>query len=246
MNRLDVLQAIVDRIHAETYLEIGVNHGQVISHLRCPRKVGVDPDFRFGPRLKLKRLLGQVRFITVAATSDAFFADNAAALLPRGVDVVFVDGLHSCRQVLVDVDNSLRYLNPGGVIVIHDCNPLNQAGATPITRSLADVIAAAAAGDLPGWNGCWSGDVWKAVGYLRAARHDLRVFTLDLDWGLGIVERGSDSSTLPWPGSAILDADYSFLERHREAVLGLKPPRHLFEWLERRQPPAAGDGVIAS
>ena len=243
MNRLDVLQVIVDKIQAETYLEIGVNRGQVISHLRCPRKIGVDPAFQFGRRLKLQRLLGQVRFTTVKATSDAFFADRAAALLPRGVDVVFVDGLHTCQQVLTDVDNSLRYLNPGGVIVIHDCNPLNRAGASPITRSVDEVVALAANGDLPGWNGCWSGDVWKAVGYLRATRHDLRVFTLDLDWGLGIVERGldrsggSDAVAFPWPGTVILEADYSFLERHRETVLALKEPRHLFAWLDQRRRP---------
>jgi predicted O-methyltransferase YrrM len=54
--------------------------------------------------------------VTLRMTSDEFFAANQFTF-----DIVFIDGLHD--QVAKDIENSLRVLNPGGIIVMHDCNP---------------------------------------------------------------------------------------------------------------------------
>ena len=44
--------------------------------------------------------------------------------------------------------------------------------------------------------GVWSGDVWKAIVYLRSTRPDLRVAVLKCDLGVGIVRKGSPESTI--------------------------------------------------
>jgi len=63
--------------------------------------------------------------------SDTFFVQEKLRLSEHGLDVVFIDGLHTFLQSLKDVQNSLRYLNANGVIVLHDCNPLSEAAAFP-------------------------------------------------------------------------------------------------------------------
>ncbi len=234
MNRFDIIQSIINKTGAATYLEIGVNRGQVISKLACRNKIGVDPRFRFSPRLKLKRWTGAVRFKAFQTTSDDFFAKHAPAELGAGVDVVFVDGLHTYTQALRDVESSLRYLSKAGVIVMHDCNPLNAAGAYPVKHAIDEVLSAAAKGEVPGWNNHWNGDIWKAVAYLRSTRSDLNVFTLDLDWGLGIVAHGKPEGMLSFSLGEIQSADYAMLEKDRQHILNLKPPRYLDAWLKNR------------
>lgn len=234
MNRLNVIQSIIDKTGATTYLELGVNKGQVISQLRCQNKIGVDPNFLFSRRLKLKRLTGAVRFKTYSTTSDDFFSSHASIALKQGIDVAFVDGLHTYAQAMRDVENCLRHLNKGGVILMHDCNPLNRAGAYPVKNSIDEVLALAAKGEVPGWNACWNGDVWKTIALLRSTRSDLHVFTLDLDWGIGIVEAGKPEDLLSCPPKEIETADYSMLEKDRRRILNLKEPRYLNEWLKDR------------
>lgn len=54
-------------------------------------------------------------------TSDDFFASNT-----RTFDLVFIDGLYEAHQVLKYINNALRFLNPNGTILMHDCNPLSE------------------------------------------------------------------------------------------------------------------------
>ena len=67
--------------------------------------------------------------------------------------------------------NVERHSNPEGIILIHDCLPIDAATST---REQTTVI--------------WSGDVWKVVVALRRYRHDLTVTTVDVEpTGLAIV-----------------------------------------------------------
>ena len=68
-------------------------------------------------------------------TSDEFFANEAAFLERRGIDVALIDGLHTYGQVVRDVENTLRYLRDDGIIVLHDCNPGRASVAPPRRRT---------------------------------------------------------------------------------------------------------------
>jgi hypothetical protein len=231
MDRLSVLQKISDAIHARTYLEIGVQTGGVISRLKVSTRIGVDPFPMLSRGLRLKTLLGISGFRIFPKTSDAFFADDAETVLRNGLDLAFVDGLHTYAQALRDAQNCLRWLSPGGVIVLHDCNPLCFASAYPVKQRIEEAGEAAARGEIPGWTGEWNGDVWKALVHLRLQEPGLKVLTLDLDQGLGILVRGAGTKLEGVGVADLAAADYHFLERNRERLLDLKPADYLDTFL---------------
>ena len=113
MNRVAVLNLLIEKRGYERYLEIGCEDDDCFSKIVCANKVGVDP------------LSGG----THRTTSDAFFA--AARAAGETFDLIFVDGDHHHHQVLRDVENGLATLRAGGCIVMHDCLPPKESWATP-------------------------------------------------------------------------------------------------------------------
>jgi hypothetical protein len=226
MNRIDVIQKIIDRKRAHTYLEIGVDGGTSFFPIKARQKIAVDPNFKFS---KLRRIKWVFRnFYNLVAkyyeiTSDSYFAD----VKPCCLDVVFIDGQHTYQQSLKDVRNSLNHLNEGGVIIMHDCSPLHKAAAYP-----ADSIDHAASLNLPGWTGEWCGDVWKTICYLRSHRKDLKIFVLNCDCGLGIVTRGEPDSCLSLTEGDLDIMTYDDLAKDRKHLLNLKDESFFFKFLE--------------
>jgi hypothetical protein len=163
-------------------------------------------------------------------TSDEFFRNPPPALQADGIDIAFIDGLHTYAQALADVENCLKYLNQGGVILMHDCNPPNETVAAP-----AASWEEAARMNLPGWTGLWTGDVWKVIARLRSTRKDLKVCVLDCDFGIGVVRRrGGDDESLLLSISPETIAGLGFrdLEKNRKAILDLQPPQDLLRQLK--------------
>lgn len=118
LKRFQIIQKIIDETHAKTYLEIGISDGTCFEKINCDFKIGVDPCAPY----KKPFSEGEKYF---QMTSDDFFInqENISSIVKRGIDVVFIDGLHEYTQVMRDVDNCLHYLNRDGYIVLHDCNP---------------------------------------------------------------------------------------------------------------------------
>ncbi len=107
MNRLDIINILINKANAKSYLEIGIDNGMVFNNISINHKVGVDPN-----------LLSKA---TVFCTSDEFFANNMDKF-----DIVFIDGLHHADQVEKDINNALNILNPNGFIICHDMLPHNE------------------------------------------------------------------------------------------------------------------------
>lgn len=166
-------------VEPERYLEIGVHEGHSLAFVRPgTRVVGVDPE----PKVDTP----PDNTVIVPTTSDDFFADpDLVGLLGGPIDLAFVDGLHLHEQTLRDVANVERHSHRDGIIMIHDCLPID---AKTAARDRSTVV--------------WSGDVWKVVVALRRHRPDLTVTTVDVEpTGLAIVS-GLD------PASTILHDDY--------------------------------------
>jgi hypothetical protein len=234
MDRLDIIQQIIDRIKAKSYLEIGVKKGNVFLKLRVSKKIGVDPKFKIKRKRKLKAILKNLSNISneyYEMTSDMFFQKYAYRLEDlQGVDVAFIDGLHTYEQSLKDVINCLKFLKEDGIIVIHDCSPLSDAQAYP-----ADSRENAENSCQSDWIGDWSGDVWKTIVFLRSTQKDLNIFVLDCDHGLGIITRGKSESTLEFSKADIDQLSYKDLERNRLKILNLKTTDYLQEFLKKRK-----------
>ena len=129
-------------------------------------------------------------------TYDEFFAQNQLTF-----DLIFINGLHNAAQVEMAIGNSLKVLHQGGTIVVHDCNPTSAAQQT-VPR--------------PPQQGDWKGDVWKAWVKLRATHPDLKMTTINVDGGCGVITRGKQPK-LKLP----TELNYQGLEAHRKEWLNL-------------------------
>jgi hypothetical protein len=144
---------------------------------------------------------------TYQLTSDNFFKDCSDKF-----DIIFIDGLHLYEQVLRDVKHSLARLSKGGTIILHDCQPKEESHQN---RQMTQAS--------------WTGDVWKAWALLRMSRSDLKMCVIDTDWGVGIIERGSqqlfrqvDFSNLTW----------DFYVTNRQLLLNLISLENFQQWLK--------------
>jgi len=140
-------------------------------------------------------------------TSDKFFEQLSKNYM---YDIIFVDGMHLYDYVLRDINNSLKHLNPKGVIVVHDCNPKKKNLVRPYEE----------------YNGGpWCGTVWQAIAHLRMKRGDLQICVVDIDYGCGIIKKGQQEVFKPFPvGHIPIMEDiliYDFLVEHREELLNV-------------------------
>jgi len=232
MDRAQIVQDILDKSGGKTYLEIGTWEGCSFFPVRAKRKFAVDVKFKIRSAKRLKRTisatlkLNEERFFKT--TSDDFFRKRSYLIKKNKIDVALIDGAHTYQQSLEDILNCLNYLSDKGVIVVHDCNPDSEAAAYsgPSLQSVEKL-------KLPGFKGCWCGDVWKTIVHLRSSRPDLYVFVLDCDFGVGIVTRGKPEDILNYSIEEIKDMSYRDLELERRKLLNLKPQAFLKEFLEK-------------
>ena len=156
-HRWDLIDYLIKKKDYKKYLEIGCDKNQLFARVNIEDKIGVDP-FSGG---------------NIRKTSDEFFFDNN-----KNFDLVFIDGLHSYKQVKKDILNSAKFLNTNGIILVHDCLP--------------DTMSKQA---VPRYKMQWNGDVWKAIVDLRRDKN-LEIFTLEADHGIAIIQKKKNTSIL--------------------------------------------------
>ena len=155
--RWDLIEYLIKKNNYTNYLEIGCDQNQLFSKVIIDNKIGVDP----------------VSGGNIRKTSDDFFKENNDKF-----DIVFIDGLHTYEQVKKDINNSLNFLKPTGVILLHDCLPLK----------IRDQM-------IPRSHDHWNGDTWKAIVESRT-RNDLDTYTCEADHGIGIIFKRNNKQML--------------------------------------------------
>jgi len=155
--RLEIINHYIRENEYTSYLEVGVYRGVNLAGVECSNKIGVDPVWPCSHQM----------------TSDEFFKQNT-----RKFDLIFIDGLHESEQAIRDIANALDCLNPGGMILMHDCLPENKA-MQQVPRIVKD----------------WTGDVWKAFLYYRR-RPDLEMCVFDCDFGVGMIRPGKQTPVI--------------------------------------------------
>jgi len=207
MNRLDIIQSVIDRIKAKTYIEVGVEGGITFFPIKIKRKIAIDP------KSQIAHLCDNITSQFFKMTSDTFFEEHSDVCIKNGIDVAFIDGMHTYKQSLKDFNNCLQYLNNGGVIIIHDCSPTTKVSATiPIEK----------AEKMDGWNGLWCGNVWKTIIRLRSTQNDLNIFVVNEDYGVGVITRGKPEDMLNYSINDIDNMTYKDLDINRKEILNLK------------------------
>lgn len=155
------INSLARAANAKSYLEIGVSRGATFFAVEIPRRVGVDPAFRFDARAKAT---GDTRLFEM--TSDDWFVAHSRG---ETFDVIFLDGLHTFEQTFRDFCNSLAVAHDRTVWVIDDTVPSDIYSAWPDQKEAATVRRESFArlsdnvtinGKLKGG---WHGDVFKVV-----------------------------------------------------------------------------------
>lgn len=196
MFRTDIINSLISKFNYDKYLEIGVYKPERnFNSINISYKVGVDPE----PNAK-------ARF---CCTSDEFFKTNT-----NSFDIIFIDGLHYSDQVYKDFENSLRFINPNGTIMFHDCNP-SQRIHQEIPKKVVH----------------WNGDCWKAWVKIRNEYPDLESFVIDTDEGCGIIKIWNKNFKKQNNVDVVLD--YSDLEDNREQILNLVDVEWFKNWLKQ-------------
>ncbi len=116
VNRIDLIQACINKNNYKNYLEIGCDDNVNFDAIKIENKIGVDP----------------ISGGNYKDTSDNFFNKNNLKF-----DCIFIDGLHHYKQVLKDIKNSINCLEDKGTILVHDCLPVSKSHqAVPRYRSI--------------------------------------------------------------------------------------------------------------
>lgn len=92
-------------------------------------------------------------------------------------DVIFIDSHHTFVASSLDLHYALSLLSPGGVIVVHDCNPPDPALVCPEHRQ-----------------GEWMGQTYLAFLDVVSRRHALDYCVVNTDWGVGLIWQAVDLS----------------------------------------------------
>lgn len=191
-DRTSIINHLISKYNLKSYLEIGIRTGSNFNRIIIDELIGVDPNLKLykNESLENKKLINK--------TSDEYFKD-----LDRKFDIIFIDGLHIEEQTIKDIENSLKHLNPNGFIIIHDCNP-------PTEFHQRDNYCIN--GKYPAWNGT----VWKAYVKKRMTDKNLRMYVVNTDWGVGVIQKGKQEL---YPFKKNLS--YKDLENDRKIMLNL-------------------------
>lgn len=113
-DKAELINAVIKHKNYNSYLELGVGpHLWTISQIRCNSITSVDI-------IKVNDV-----FPSFVGTTDDFFKTNT-----RKFDVIYIDADHEENAVLKDFNNSIKFLNDDGVILMHDVGPPSEQGTS--------------------------------------------------------------------------------------------------------------------
>jgi hypothetical protein len=187
MKRTDIINHLIKKNNYKRYLEIGVrNPDENLNKITVEHKDGVDP-------------AGNCNY---PIPSDDFF--NQLDIDVK-YDIIFIDGLHLDYQVEQDITNSLKHLNQGGTIVMHDCSPIKEE------HQVEEYVVGKT----------WNGTTWKAYVKFRMTDENLSMYVVDTDHGVGVITKGKQTL---YPKSDVLD--FKLLNENRKEILNLITPEN--------------------
>ena len=173
----DVINYLIKEFKYSRFLEIGVRmcwDKLSIDHIECEHKDGVDI------------VPGRCNY---TMTSDNFFQTISS---DQKYDIIYVDGDHEKSQVFKDINNSLKHLNEGGVVLCHDINPQTEKFLAPR----------------------YCNNCWEAWAELRCTRSDLEMYALNVDLGPGIIRKGSQKLY-----ASQVEHSWNYLDNNRKDLL---------------------------
>ena len=181
-NRIELINEIIRIKKFKSYLEIGVFGGECLFNINVLNKVAVDPLFGFGLKTRIKYLFKnrnhRIKYFELP--SNMFFEKNRVSF-----DLIFIDGLHTWQQLCLDIKNSINFLSPNGLILIHDSLPKSKWEALP-AKSYEDFLRLKPQNEST----LWCGDGWKVLFEIKKQIKNLDLKVVNIDHGIGVILNG--------------------------------------------------------
>lgn len=210
--RYELINFLIKKYNFKDYLEIGYQQGINYNNINIKNKTSVDPS----PLINITRndvdtidgIYVERKNSLYLTTSDLFFQK-----FTYKYDIIFIDGLHTYDQVKRDFENSIKSLNPNGIIVLHDMNPedVNVNGY---------IISGEERSKSFNEGGQWNGDCFKLAIDIYNGLYKYQYVTLDMDNGCMVV--------YPFINREVenknITKDYKSLKNDRVNILNLKTP----------------------
>lgn len=196
MQRKDIIISVINTFGFNTYLEVGLRDKTgVFNHIPCKIKYSVDIDPKSKP--------------CYCGTSDSFFAQSIIEDIKW--DCIFIDAWHTADFVYRDLMNSVKHLNPGGVIFLHDVLPTKYEYT------------------LENKQDCQT--AWKVVPYVLKHHPELRICCIsEHDAGMGVVVRGNRTRTLSFEFNKFYE--YSLMDQNRKLSQNVIDYNELIGWIK--------------
>lgn len=183
METYEIINYLIKNREYHSYLEIGLDNPNAnFNNIECDVKESVDPYFETELTEDIRKAL------TYRMPSDQMFETIAE---DKTYDIVFIDGGHTEEQCCRDIVNSMKHLNQGGCILVHDCIPYNELAQRTVRES-----------EL------WNGDVWKSVYKLNNRNVEFK--TVAITFGMAIIEYASEPNFEGYCGISNLDYSRDF------------------------------------
>jgi hypothetical protein len=189
--RIDLVKFCIEKQKSQSYLELGVHMGACFDQINVPYKIGVD----------IKP--GSSRGVE-PCTTDEFFAQNKDKF-----DTIFIDANHSWPYASRDVQNSLKILNEGGLIICHDCSPDDASYASDENKKC--------------------GNFYKWFCWLRT-QPDVNCAVGNFDHGCGIIKQQPNEKPIILPKD-FRELTYEDLETNRKEWLRLMSWDEITNWI---------------
>ena len=169
MLRTRAINYLIKNRGYKNYLEIGLSWPDFnYTKVFCENKESCDPYFpsdrdSLVTRDNLPKLIQDN--LTYLMTSDEMFESMPE---DKKYDIVLIDGLHTEEQCSRDIVNSMKHLNPGGVILVHDVIPKDEEMQEENSKEVV-----------------WVGSVWKSI--VKLNNTNISFHTISEDYGLAII-----------------------------------------------------------
>ena len=190
MHHSEIINHYIKKYNLKSYLEIGTrNRADNFNKIQATEKICIDPDI--------------IAYADFVLTSDEFFR-----ICNKKFDIVFVDGLHEGHQVYKDIQNSLKHLNQGGVIICHDINPAQFENGYDYE-------------EYDG-TGIWNGDCWKGfVKYRYTSDYECYVLPED-EADVGVIDTNIKSTINEKKYFNLGELTFNDLNNNRNEWLNIK------------------------
>ncbi len=179
IRRDQAVQGLLSLFDQPSYLEVGVSKGVTFHSVIAPRKVAVDPDFKFDLKVA-KDTHPNAEYHEV--TSDEYFGSIIGP--DDKFHVIYLDGLHTSEQTLRDLFNAIFYLDENGVILIDDVRPPTHLASIPDRNTFRQVRRYTGSQQKS-----WMGDVYRCIYFLDTFMQQMEHRTILENHGQTVVWR---------------------------------------------------------